>query len=33
MDIYVCIEVIICDGHIMPTMIANNEHAGKKHSK
>lgn len=33
MDIYLCIEVIICDGHIMLTMIANNEHAGKKHSK
>lgn len=32
MDIYLFIEVIICSGHIMPTMIANNEHAGKKHS-
>lgn len=33
MDIYLCIEVIICDGYIMLIMIVNNEYVGKKYFK
>lgn len=33
MDFSPFYEVIIYDGHMMPTMIANNEYARKKHNK
>lgn len=33
MDIYLCIEVVICDGYIMLIMIVNNEYVGKKYFK